>query len=604
MLWKLFAAVTLLAGASGERVAKTVLQFSRKIDTCDSDRDQVVEPGTHRVIYAYNDDAPADNDPNAIGRHSELHRGTRSLNLLQGGPSELPPMEDDARSFLARASVPLEIPFANQSRTQYYCVPMRVPEFRGGDLGEHIIRAEPSILAENLDVLHHIIVYSCPDELTDEDLAWHGTCLERIPDNLNKCRENWFHVWAVGGNIWTYPSNVGMPIGRADSPNFFLMEIHYDNPTNRDVVDNSGILFWSTAQLREEDAGILQVGSITDPRWTIPAGHTDYNWPAWCPTECMEKLLPEGGINIIGGMLHAHLAGRQLHLYHDRDGVELAPLMTDGMYDFDFQDILPMNATLMPNDQLRLHCHYDTTDRDAETPFGLASDQEMCMVFLTYWPAQPHQTCNSGNLSAASGTDEGPLVLCGPDALLIGPDDFEALPTPEPCEYEAPDANRTTPEWINEFDQSKYERTEVLDRDGKFILHWTVEEDEIHFAAEVETTGWLGFGFGSAGGMAGADIMLGWADRDNHKVYLHDRMADAMARPPLDPFQDLYDIKGGEVMFGENNQVNAGLIIGVVITVVVLVTGVAFAWVRMRNAKLGRSEHAPLVSSGGTLEKI
>jgi len=31
--------------------------------------------------------------------------------------------------------------------------------------------------------------------------------------------------------VYYYPNNTGIPVGTADDPSFFLMEMHYDNPT-------------------------------------------------------------------------------------------------------------------------------------------------------------------------------------------------------------------------------------------------------------------------------------------------------------------------------------------------------------------------------------
>ena len=47
------------------------------------------------------------------------------------------------------------------------------------------------------------------------------------------------------------------------------------------------------------------------------------------------------------------------------DGVELAPLLQDDFYDFNFQQYVFLDTpiTVLPGDDLGLTCNYDTTGR-------------------------------------------------------------------------------------------------------------------------------------------------------------------------------------------------------------------------------------------------
>ena len=62
----------------------------------------------------------------------------------------------------------------------------------------------------------------------------------------------------------------------------------------------------------------------------------------------------------------------------------------------------------------------------------------------------------------------------------------------------------------------EYDHAAYLDPDEKFKLYWSVKDvnESIHFAVEVKTTGWVGFGIsaGLSGSMKGADIVMGWVD--------------------------------------------------------------------------------------------
>ena len=63
----------------------------------------------------------------------------------------------------------------------------------------------------------------------------------------------------------------------------------------------------------------------------------------------------------------------------------------------------------------------------------------------------------------------------------------------------------------NEYDHAAY-----LDPEENYKLYWSLKDADksIHFAVEVNTTGWVGFGIsaGLSGSMKGADIVIGWVD--------------------------------------------------------------------------------------------
>ena len=53
-------------------------------------------------------------------------------------------------------------------------------------------------------------------------------------------------------------------------------------------------------------------------------------------------------------------------------------------------------------------------------------------------------------------------------------------------------------------------------------LSWRIlnDSDVIEFLVEAETRGYVGVGFSPGGGMAGADIVLGWVDDSNGRIYV------------------------------------------------------------------------------------
>lgn len=69
-------------------------------------------------------------------------------------------------------------------------------------------------------------------------------------------------------------------------------------------------------------------------------------------------------------------------------------------------------------------------------------------------------------------------------------------------------------------DAIQWTHSQVLDDRGDLILRWQPRHKEILFRVEGRTRGYVGVGFSPHGGMAGADIVLGWVDDRTLKVHL------------------------------------------------------------------------------------
>jgi len=90
-------------------------------------------------------------------------------------------------------------------------------------------------------------------------------------------------------------------------------------------------------------------------------------------------------------------------------------------------------------------------------------------------------------------------------------------------------------------------------------LYWNVSLDSdrqngvIHFAAEVATSGWIGFGISASGAMIDTDSIIGWTHTKqeggiNNTVAATDRYNTEYSQPAIDLYQDNYDIKGTQGM--------------------------------------------------------
>ena len=61
----------------------------------------------------------------------------------------------------------------------------------------------------------------------------------------------------------------------------------------------------------------------------------------------------------------------------------------------------------------------------------------------------------------------------------------------------------------------RYDHELQLDDDGRYKMFYSYDVDDktIRIAVQVQTTGWIGFGFSPNGGMTGSDVVIGWVDK-------------------------------------------------------------------------------------------
>lgn len=374
---------------------KTVLRFNRKIDTCDP-RDRKITEGTTKVVFAFHTEDPkSEND-------FKLHtlRGSRSI-LLLNKLDKKQINETGWKSFVLQ-NKNISIP---KKRTTYWCTLIKAPEIKGK---HHITKFEPYLQKDNEGFVHHLVVYECHGNYNNSHFGVGFDCLDFANMPLLQCymvTPSLIAAWGVGGQAFYYPPKAGYPIGMADSPKQYMLEMHYDNPEGIEGrTDSSGVKFYYTSNLRQYDAGMLSVGPSTDSFLVIPPKQESWISVGYCPKECTQEhlnatKLPGKGVNVFAAFLHTHLQGRATWTKHYRDGVELPEIARDENYDFNFQDIqmLRKEAHIKPGDDLVHYCKYQTLDRDKMVVGGQATSQEMCIDFLFYYPrmANIYQFCSS-----------------------------------------------------------------------------------------------------------------------------------------------------------------------------------------------------------------
>ncbi|KAL6261864.1 hypothetical protein P5V15_006950 [Pogonomyrmex californicus] len=264
----------------------------------------------------------------------------------------------------------------------------------------HMIGYVPLVEKANEDLVHHIILYECAstDSILGEHARMSGArCYSpTTPRAWDSCMQP-ILAWARGSKGEWMPEHVGIPIAERKENSYYMLEVHYNNPSMKKVLDSSGIRLYFTPTLRSKDAGILVAGVAVSPLHLIPPRQKEYATAGYCTPHCTNTMLPENGINIVSVVLHSHLAGRRLSLKHIRQGKELPRIVQDNHFDFDYQQshTLEKEVNVLPGDELVAECVYGTLDRTRPTLGGYAASQEMCLAFVVHYPRTPLAACYS-----------------------------------------------------------------------------------------------------------------------------------------------------------------------------------------------------------------
>ncbi|XP_067239299.1 DBH-like monooxygenase protein 2 homolog [Chanodichthys erythropterus] len=352
-----------------ESNGKTVMKFQRSIESCD-ENDLPITNLPMKLIFAYG-------QSDDIVYHSN-RRGTKEVNLLKYMPRVNPPNSKYFDVTMVNFTVP-----ANQ--TYYHCKVMRAPTF---DRKQHIYRIEPFIT--NIDLVHHLLLYRCPPSVTEPLEA------ECYTGKGEECMET-VAVWGVGGGAFELPEMAGLPIGGNVVDFFYRLEVHYNNPNkNAGRVDNSGLRFYYTSELRQHDAAILMTGLAVYPGYAIPPKAKSFLTYGLCDTAYIPQVLETPhDLQVFSVMMHTHLAGRKVRVGHFRGGKQIDLLAVDENYNFEYQEVtnLGKTKTVQLGDQLLVECTYNTENRNTLTWGGFSTSDEMCLAFLFYYPAMNLSSC-------------------------------------------------------------------------------------------------------------------------------------------------------------------------------------------------------------------
>ncbi|XP_062984506.1 putative DBH-like monooxygenase protein 2 [Elgaria multicarinata webbii] len=356
----------------------TTIAFRRHLRTCD-EHDMDITNDTLRLMAAYGTDDTIDFFKGKI-----IYKSLFLMMLYNEEDLHMPSVYHVYDLKLNDFPIPVD-------ETTYACTFIPLPIVK---TKHHIYKFEPVITPRNETMVHHILVYACGNA----SVLPHGVsdCYGGDPD-FALCSQI-LVGWAVGGVSYSFPDETGISIGTPRDAQWIRLEVHYSNfNLIPGLIDNSGIRLYFTPELRPYDMGVLQTGIFTFPIHFIPPGADSFMSYGICNTSCFEEMngAPVPDMHVFGYLLHTHLAGRGVRGVQYRNGEQLRVLCEDNKYDFNLQETRALKEVIVlkPGDEFLVECHYQTLDRTGLTFGGPSTLNEMCLVFLFYYPRNFISSC-------------------------------------------------------------------------------------------------------------------------------------------------------------------------------------------------------------------
>lgn len=198
-------------------------------------------------------------------------------------------------------------------------------------------------------------------------------------------------AWAPGIEAQMLPEDVGFLLGdAAGGKHTFVLQVHYNDPLLQGLVDNDGIDVLVTKNLRPQTGGVFAQGDIG--AISIPPGHPSYEHVATCSSLLSNQILSHP-ITVFSSFLHAHEIGKAIWTDVWRNDELVGRVAKSDPFDFNAQRFVDTDIVIEPGDRIQTTCIYDSTGRTETTEGGVASDEEMCINFMMYYPKNPFEVC-------------------------------------------------------------------------------------------------------------------------------------------------------------------------------------------------------------------
>jgi len=321
------------------------------------------------------------------------------------------------------------------------------------DLGadtKHVVAVEPLIQTDDgKPLIHHMLLHDCGNN--SDALAFGGSQIPLdtpmntgtfSPLGVNPCT-NMIFGWAMGGGSVVFPQEAGVLIG-STAARYVVLELHVDNPNVMSGIKiTTGIRLHTTTTLRANDIGTLVLGNPTVNFPLMAAGKARVHNEGTCSSTCTETFT--GPLNLFLSFPHMHSYGKEIWSEITSQGGLKTIISSKQYWNFGFQNQIPISIVLNQSDSISTHCVYDTSKAASGVSFGTASNQEMCMDFVQYWPKSNFGglKCGYDGGKTACGLSQASGVNPQPDGLKAVPQDLLVGSCHEPSDGEAGDPTKS-----------------------------------------------------------------------------------------------------------------------------------------------------------------
>lgn len=70
-----------------------------------------------------------------------------------------------------------------------------------------------------------------------------------------------------------------------------MLEVHYNNPSGRKAIDQSGVRLYLSPKLRPNEASILVAGTAVSPLHLVPPQQKEYATAGYCTQHCTNAVI-------------------------------------------------------------------------------------------------------------------------------------------------------------------------------------------------------------------------------------------------------------------------------------------------------------------------
>jgi hypothetical protein len=146
-----------------------------------------------------------------------------------------------------------------------------------------------------------------------------------------------------------------------------------------------------------------------------------------CSADCSSTFLGDGEpVTVIREHLHMHMTGTRMTNEQVRDGKVVRSSSAE-VWEFDQNGSLSIQQgvfQILPGDSFRTSCYYRGK---ADTVFGLASAEEMCMSFMYYYPRAKSLAFDNFTIPWYCGYSYPGLEFCSNEYTASALDDDKQL---------------------------------------------------------------------------------------------------------------------------------------------------------------------------------